>query len=967
MAQDRTVRDHIAEWLPLFFDPEDVLEIRVLDAGRPGRKVAGWLTAKHIPALAKKISDASANASGTYFTPHVLDRSILGRCSHNLIGVGKDMRLTRDVDVTARRYLIIDIDPVRPANTSATEAEKEAAAEVANAVRNCLAGHGWPPPLVVDSGNGLHLYYRLSTALHGGSVKDPVADELAACLRVLAAKFDTDKATVDTSVYNSSRIMKVPGTWARKGTHSAERPHRQCKITEHPDDWKTAVAPMSLADLVDALDPDKKLREAMKNRNREGSANASPTIITAQPIDPDGLPALPFRLHRARKYLRTIDPGVQGKYGSNPTLWAARVLVHGYCLDENSALALMLTEYNPRCNPPWDVKRLEHKIKDALERPFRKPRGWLLMKNDGPPVSLEMPSGLLPPSELATSTPASVDPVCVVPNKTPSEFETMDPDAPIAERVVAWAKCSAGGQKSETRKPCNAADDDPTILADEFLSVYHRQGRLTLAFWNGEFYEWSGSSYERYKSKTGQSLSVQVARVVERHLKAVHAMRLAEAGKDEKEELPKLTKLSRVLVGNVMMAIESRCAVQVSNPPAWIGRSGPDPTWLHVTPSGIFNLAGFLGRGSVLVPRTPDLFTMHSVAYQPSADAILAAAIPPHMDGFRPYPKPVKWLNFLNQLWPDDPGSIALLQEWFGYLLTPDTSQEKILLLLGPRRAGKGTIVTVLNHLVGDSKCGATSLRHLGGDHGGQSLLGKTVAVLGDSRTPGHKFWDPATATELLLLVAGRDKVSINQKNNDYLHELLPLRFVISSNELPALPDESGALAERYSPICFKRTFKDCVDPGLKTRLLGELPEIFYWAVEGLQRLHRNGKFTAPEASVAKLREIAESDSPVTRFVNDCCDLRAGSTCLKAELFSAWEKWCRRPDNSQVKTGNIRTFATSLKDRFGGVIDEGQSERPNRREIWKDVSLNEVGLKLIAEADDRTAHERNLDLTALFN
>ena len=232
------MRDHIAEWLPLFFDPDDVLEIRVLDAGRPGRKVAGWLTAKHIPALAKKISDASANASGTYFTPHVLDRSILCRCSHNFVGVGKDMRLTSDADVTARRYLIIDIDPVRPANTSATEAEKSLAWDVALKVKEKVRPHSPGGPLVVDSGNGFHLYFRSPSPRPGGSVKDPSADDTAVILNALAARFDTDGAKVDTSVYNPSRIMKCPGTMARKGESTSERPHRECRVIEVPADWR---------------------------------------------------------------------------------------------------------------------------------------------------------------------------------------------------------------------------------------------------------------------------------------------------------------------------------------------------------------------------------------------------------------------------------------------------------------------------------------------------------------------------------------------------------------------------------------------------------------------------------------------------------------------------------------------------------------------------------------------------------
>ena len=61
--------------------------------------------------------------------------------------------------------------------------------------------------------------------------------------------------------------------------------------------------------------------------------------------------------------------------------------------------------------------------------------------------------------------------------------------------------------------------------------------------------------------------------------------------------------------------------------------------------------------------------------------------------------EPAEWLKFLSQLWTDDPASVATLQEWIGYLLTLDTRQEKILLLIGPKRSGKGTIARVISRI----------------------------------------------------------------------------------------------------------------------------------------------------------------------------------------------------------------------------------------------------------------------------
>lgn len=230
--------ERIAEWLPLFFEPTDVLELRALDAGRPGRKLAAYLRASDIPAKAHLIAAAAEHTSGMYFTPQVLDPACLGRFAHLnlLVEVNRHHKLTADADVVARRYVLIDVDPVRPTKTNATEAEKEAARQVAQSVREYLTAHEWPEPLEVDSGNGVHLYYRSPEPIAGGP-SDSQTDPVAQLLRCLAKRCDTAAATIDTSVWNSSRIMKVPGTVARKGAAMPERPHRECRVVNVPTDW----------------------------------------------------------------------------------------------------------------------------------------------------------------------------------------------------------------------------------------------------------------------------------------------------------------------------------------------------------------------------------------------------------------------------------------------------------------------------------------------------------------------------------------------------------------------------------------------------------------------------------------------------------------------------------------------------------------------------------------------------------
>ncbi len=135
---------------------------------------------------------------------------------------------TRDRDIRAYSLFVVDVDPERhPRDQAASDVEKAAALEVAEAVRAWFHGLGvWP--MLADSGNGYHLLVPLVPAF-GDDIAEAARDGRA-LLRWLDARFSTPRAKVDTSTFNPSRILKLYGTKAVKGPGTAERPHRWASI-----------------------------------------------------------------------------------------------------------------------------------------------------------------------------------------------------------------------------------------------------------------------------------------------------------------------------------------------------------------------------------------------------------------------------------------------------------------------------------------------------------------------------------------------------------------------------------------------------------------------------------------------------------------------------------------------------------------------------------------------------------------
>lgn len=131
-----------------------------------------------------------------------------------------------DNDIVYRDLLLIDIDKVGHKGQSSTDTELAAALLLSEQISDYLESEGWDRPIQMMSGNGYHLYYILNELPNDEKHKILVESTL----REVAEKFNNGIVAVDTVVFNASRITKVPGTIARKGEDTIERPHRMAVV-----------------------------------------------------------------------------------------------------------------------------------------------------------------------------------------------------------------------------------------------------------------------------------------------------------------------------------------------------------------------------------------------------------------------------------------------------------------------------------------------------------------------------------------------------------------------------------------------------------------------------------------------------------------------------------------------------------------------------------------------------------------
>lgn len=293
------------------------------------------------------------------------------------------------------------------------------------------------------------------------------------------------------------------------------------------------------------------------------------------------------------------------------------------------------------------------------------------------------------------------------------------------------------------------------------------------------------------------------------------------------------------------------------------------------------------------------------------------------------------WLAFLNSSLPDADAQ-DLLQRIFGLLLTPDTSYQKIFVLLGRPRSGKGTICRAIRRVVGNDACSSPMLGSLGTDFGLSPLLGKTVAFVPEAAL--GKTADRVRVLETIKMISGEDAVNVNRKNLPILESIrLPVRFVISVNDMPRFEDSSGALAARLRIIRFETSFAGREDMNLESKLSKESPGIFNWALEGLRHLQADRTLPNIASSKEALKSFRRLTSPVTAFVEDRCRVGSAVQVSCSDLYATYDEWAKQNGHPPLAH---TTFGEELRSAFPEVRKRRLRKTNGRFYIYDGIELS---------------------------
>jgi len=236
----------------------------------------------------------------------------------------------------------------------------------------------------------------------------------------------------------------------------------------------------------------------------------------------------------------------------------------------------------------------------------------------------------------------------------------------------------------------------PLDIADRWLQERHWGSNLPLLRMFAEsWYRFDGTKYTKVDPKT----------FIRGDLYAFLKGKLGKRFSAKGDVVVEPYEATAHRVSDVIDALTMTCPVY-ADPPCWLDDGDHPRTQDTVTFSnGLLVLPDL-----IRIPATSRFFSLTAAPYAWSEHAICP-----------------RWLKFLSEIFPDDQEKISLLQEWFGYNLVADNSQEKLMFFVGRPGAGKGTVIEALRAVLGSEQVASTSFDTLIGDFGLQPLVGKLL------------------------------------------------------------------------------------------------------------------------------------------------------------------------------------------------------------------------------------------------
>lgn len=418
-------------------------------------------------------------------------------------------------------------------------------------------------------------------------------------------------------------------------------------------------------------------------------------------------------------------------------------------------------------------------------------------------------------------------------------------DGITSERIIKYISQTSGDKlpPSAYKKQIKAfqqgdvAGDNHTEIAEEAVKLINeREGELR--FMNGFFYQWQG---DHWKTVTSQHIAAIIAREFG-HMSA------AKKHSDHKG----IMKIMEVLLPQRLTDRDVK---------------------------GVNFANGFLTLEKKLLPHAPEYGMTYVLPYR----------YVPEASGNFP-----KFQKLLNSYWknePDKEDRIKVVQEAMCTTLFGIATQfQQAFYLKGVGSSGKTQLLEIVRRLVPEDAQTAIPFSDWNEPHTIINFSGKLLNVVGETdkneKIPGKTSKMVIEGTTVSDRQLFKERVSFAPKAAHW----------VSSNYLPKSDDTSSGFNRRWLFLEFRRVVppEERILDFWKQIVSEEIEAITAWAIEALDRLNAQNSYTTPACHLRLLNEMANANSNVRVFVDQCERLVYGQDkfCKRQDLHKAYHTFC---------------------------------------------------------------------------
>ena len=274
---------------------------------------------------------------------------------------------------------------------------------------------------------------------------------------------------------------------------------------------------------------------------------------------------------------------------------------------------------------------------------------------------------------------------------------------------------------------------------------------------------------------------------------------------------------------------------------------------------------------------------------------------------------------FVAEVFPEDAQEVSW--EIIAWLMTPDMSLQKAIMLVGDGSNGKSTWLTSVTNFLGKSNVSALSLHKIETDRFSPArLIGKLANICPDLPTT-H-----LASTSTFKAIVGGDLLPAERKFRESFEFSPFARLVFSTNEPPQSADASYAFLRRWLVIPFENTFqekkirKDVLDDQLADP--DELSGVLNKALEALPRIRDQG-ITETESMTTAFQAFQQATDPIAVWLESNVEVGLDCYVAKGLLYAKYREDALENLSDKKFGKRVREIYAQVKEGLRTVNGRG--------------------------------------------